>query len=82
MNGAVRNASWLVMLSVAASAVAGCVEGHVPARHPRPQAPRHAASNLMALPGSVGNADGITPDRPARWSRRLEEGRYQTPHAP
>ena len=82
MNGAVRNASRLVILSVAVSAVAGCVEGRGPVLHPRPQAPRHAASNRMALPGSVGNADGISPGRAAGLSRRLEEGRHQTPHAP
>jgi hypothetical protein len=63
MEGSVPTAGWLVILFVAASALTGCVEGAVPVLAPRPPAARHVAGNLMAQPGSVGNADGITPDR-------------------
>ncbi|MCC6990515.1 MAG: hypothetical protein IT181_16025 [Acidobacteria bacterium] len=66
MEGSVRNAGWLVMLFVAASALSGCVEGAAPVLQARPAGARHVAGNLMAQPGSVGNADGITTERPAR----------------
>lgn len=66
MDAAVRDAGWLVMLFVTACALTGCVEPAAPVVPVRPPALRPAAGNLMAQPGSVGHADGITPDRPAR----------------
>lgn len=65
MEGSVPTAGWLVILFVAASALTGCVDVAVPVLHARPPAARHVAGNLMAQPGSVGHADGVTPDRPA-----------------
>jgi hypothetical protein len=66
MHGSIRYAVWLLMLLVAASALTGCVEGAVPALQARPPVVRHVAGNLMAQPGSVGHADGITTERPGR----------------